>query len=271
MIAVLPRIACVLTLAFCVLGSAPSWADDIVLNDRKMDRALDEALDALRDLSREIYHSDARRREQLNLERQIIRIEDSLSDIRNDVRGARRVEGGVVIDDRRVRRDLDRAQGDLNTFISGLKDYERELDRAYNVVATKASDVDDALKGAHKALRRATSAAPKPRSDRPSSDSAALGGPQNVDSATFTSMLSSLKGASFDDERLEQVMGFVKHNRFSASQIHDLLTHFDFDNKRVKAAIALYPSCIDPNNWFKVYAAFEFDSNKSKVRKAVGQ
>ena len=44
-----------------------------------------------------------------------------------------------------------------------------------------------------------------------------------------------------------------------------------FEKDKVEAAVLLHPHVVDPENWFQVYGAFDFDANKRKVRERVGQ
>ena len=58
-------------------------------------------------------------------------------------------------------------------------------------------------------------------------------------------------------------------NQFMCSDVVEILDAFDFDDEKVDAAIKMYPNTIDKNNWYTVYASFDFDSSKQKVRQAV--
>ena len=81
----------------------------------------------------------------------------------------------------------------------------------------------------------------------------------------------AVKDAAFSREKLAVLGSAVGDRWFTAQQVVQLLGAFDFEKDKVEAAVLLHPHVVDPENWFQVYGAFDFDANKRKVRERVGQ
>ncbi len=248
-----------------LVSAAPAMAADVVVDDRKMDRALDDAVDALKDLKKDAGKSDLRRRDQEDLEKSIEDIEEAIDDVQDELKDGKRHDGGVIVNDRALLKDLDDAIEDTEDLIKDIKDLRDDLDRKYDDVMESAEEVEKSLDKAKDILKDADKYVAK--KDEPKKPA----GPAAVENGSFQAMLQQAKGEDFDNQRLAFVKGLGKANWFTADQITALLKTFDFDNNRADAAIALFSRCVDQGNWFKIYGTFEFDSNKNKVRKAVGQ
>lgn len=74
-----------------------------------------------------------------------------------------------------------------------------------------------------------------------------------------------LQSESFDSKRLSFIQSFGKERRYTAIQVRELLSTFTFDNARSDAAIELYPSVVDPENYYKALEVFTFQSGGKKV------
>jgi hypothetical protein len=74
----------------------------------------------------------------------------------------------------------------------------------------------------------------------------------------------------FSRDRLRLVAEVAPQSYFLVSQVERILGHFDFSNDRLEAARLLGPRLVDPANRFKLYSAFEFSSDKEKLRQILG-
>jgi hypothetical protein len=82
-------------------------------------------------------------------------------------------------------------------------------------------------------------------------------------------LLKNIKEQAFDEQRVEFIVTFVKDRPITCEQATQILKLVVFDEGRTKAAIALHPSVIDPENFFEVLKVFPFESSRESVMKAV--
>jgi len=92
-----------------------------------------------------------------------------------------------------------------------------------------------------------------------------LMGPQDVDA-----LIASLKQRSFESTRLEVAKDALSQTSLYALDLQRLLRSFDFDASRVELAKFAYTRVADPQNFYRVYEAFQFDGSVQEVRQAVG-
>jgi hypothetical protein len=89
---------------------------------------------------------------------------------------------------------------------------------------------------------------------------------KGMSDADFARLLKSIKGLSFDDQKLDLLRDLGKTPRFTASQVRELVQTFSFDDKRVEAAVLLHPFLQDAENFYQVLEVFTFDSHRNAVR-----
>ncbi|MFT5683546.1 MAG: hypothetical protein ACI8RZ_004478 [Myxococcota bacterium] len=98
--------------------------------------------------------------------------------------------------------------------------------------------------------------------------SASYGPQQPV--ATSPQELARIRGAvaaeSFSDDQLAVLQAASHGRRFTAAQVMTLMSQFSFSDDRIDAAVMLYPQVVDPQNWYTVYGALTFSSDKAKLR-----
>ncbi len=95
---------------------------------------------------------------------------------------------------------------------------------------------------------------------------AAASRPTAVPELEFAKILAALKGQSFDKDKVLFVENLGSARYFTSAQARALLKEFSFDDGRGKAAVALYPQVIDPDNFATVLEVFTFDSGRKTVR-----
>jgi hypothetical protein len=75
----------------------------------------------------------------------------------------------------------------------------------------------------------------------------------------FKSALQSIKSKSFEDSKEQLASQIVKSNCLSSEQIRDVMKVFDFEETRLDFAKKSYSYVFDPNAYYKVNDAFEFE------------
>lgn len=113
-------------------------------------------------------------------------------------------------------------------------------------------------------LRRAQDKADDIKSDMAALAAAAK--PAAVSEADFAKILAGLKAQTFDKDKVPFVENLGKSRHYTCAQVGALLKVFSFDDGRGKAAVALYPQILDPENFFTVLEVFTFDSGRKAVR-----
>lgn len=86
----------------------------------------------------------------------------------------------------------------------------------------------------------------------------------------FGGLKDAIEEESFDDEKLAVLREAARHNVFLVDQAIQLIELFTFSDGKVEAGVILYPQVIDPENWFRVYGAYTFDSDKEELRRRLG-
>jgi hypothetical protein len=95
---------------------------------------------------------------------------------------------------------------------------------------------------------------------------AAAAKPAALPEAEFARILSGLKGQSFDKDKVLFIENLGASRYYTSAQVRALLKEFAFDEGRVKAAVALHPQVLDPENFATVLEVFTFDSGRKAVR-----
>ncbi len=91
-----------------------------------------------------------------------------------------------------------------------------------------------------------------------------------VTDADFQKFLAALKKEAFDSGKLPLLKDYAKGNYFTCEQAAKIVREFAFSDGQTQAAITLHPRLVDPANFFEVLGVFTFDSDKKKVRDALG-
>lgn len=75
----------------------------------------------------------------------------------------------------------------------------------------------------------------------------------------FAQALTSIKNKTFSDSRLTLAKQVTKGNCLTAGQIKQITSLFDFEDTRLEYAKFAYTFCFNPENYWKVNNAFEFE------------
>jgi hypothetical protein len=91
------------------------------------------------------------------------------------------------------------------------------------------------------------------------------GEPTEVAPEDFARLLEGLRAESFDSGKLSIVQGMSPADRFTSEQVRQQQSEFDVDSDRTTAAVALHRQVIDPQNFYRAFDAFQFESGYSAV------
>jgi hypothetical protein len=86
-----------------------------------------------------------------------------------------------------------------------------------------------------------------------------------MDNRDFIMAKNQLQRESFDNTRLLMARQISDNNYLSAQQVKELMQLFSFDDKKLDFAKYAYRRTADRNNYFIVYDAFSFSSNKEEL------
>jgi hypothetical protein len=95
---------------------------------------------------------------------------------------------------------------------------------------------------------------------------AAAARPAAVPEAEFAKIHTGLKALPFDKDKVLFIENLGSARHFTSSQARALLKEFAFDDGRGKAAVALHPQVLDPENFGTVLEVFTFDSGRKALR-----
>ncbi len=94
--------------------------------------------------------------------------------------------------------------------------------------------------------------------------------PAHMPPAAFATLRGAIQTESFSDGKLRVLRSALTDHRLSVEQAAQILPLFDFSSDRVEAACAIHPRLVDPENFYRLYSAFDFESDKEEVRKRLG-
>lgn len=86
-----------------------------------------------------------------------------------------------------------------------------------------------------------------------------------LDDASFSRLYNKVKGASFDDNKLDLIEVASLGCFYSCSQTARMMKIFTFGDKQLKVLRLMAPHIVDPENAIAIYGVLTFDSEKSKA------
>ena len=75
----------------------------------------------------------------------------------------------------------------------------------------------------------------------------------------FSQAMESIRSKSFEDSKLTLAKQIVKGNCVTSGQIAQIMGAFDFEDTKLQFAKFAYTLCFNPENYWKVNEAFEFE------------
>lgn len=93
--------------------------------------------------------------------------------------------------------------------------------------------------------------------------------PCTMASSDFNDALESIEDKSFSDSKMTIAKQVSRSNCLTADQIKQIMMAFDFESDRLDFAIYAYRECADPDNYYKVYDAFDFEITIDDLEEAI--
>jgi len=88
-----------------------------------------------------------------------------------------------------------------------------------------------------------------------------MAAPQVMHGRAFDGLIGAMRSSSFDRSKLEIAEAALRNNLVTTRQVSMIMREFSFDRYRLDVAKFAYESCVDPENYFRLYQEFTFDSN----------
>ncbi|MBT3223052.1 MAG: DUF4476 domain-containing protein [Proteobacteria bacterium] len=89
--------------------------------------------------------------------------------------------------------------------------------------------------------------------------------PTAMASSDFSSLVNTVRGRSFGDDKLSVIRTSAAHNHFSVNQVGQLVDQFSFGDDKVNAVQILAPKVIDPQNAFQLGNKFSFSDDRDQA------
>ncbi len=90
-----------------------------------------------------------------------------------------------------------------------------------------------------------------------------------MSASSFNQAKSSISSKSFSDSKMTTAKQITQTNCLTAQQIKELTMLFDFETDRVTYASFAHKRCVDPQNYFIVNDAFEFESSIEELNQNI--
>jgi hypothetical protein len=95
-------------------------------------------------------------------------------------------------------------------------------------------------------------------------------GPIACSSSEHSKLLRAVGDESFDDGKIRVLAEVAQRRWFTVGQVLGFMELMSFGDQKVEAAALLHSHTVDLENWYRVYGALTFDSNKDALRQRVG-
>lgn len=90
-----------------------------------------------------------------------------------------------------------------------------------------------------------------------------------MSSGDFASAKSSISSKSFEDSKLTMAKQILGSNCMTSGQVKEVAQLFDFEDTKLEFAKYAYGYTYDPNNFYKVNDAFEFESSIDELNEYI--
>jgi hypothetical protein len=98
----------------------------------------------------------------------------------------------------------------------------------------------------------------------------ASAGQTSSNNGDISTLRSNIRNASFSRDKIAIIQTSANSRSFTCSQVFELLKELPFSEDKHEACLALYPKITDAANFSVVLEAFDFSSDKDRVKKALG-
>lgn len=87
-----------------------------------------------------------------------------------------------------------------------------------------------------------------------------------ISDAELADILRAIDAASFSDGKIAVLDSAARDRAFRVAQVVRILDAFSFGSDKVEAGARLYPQVIDPQDWYRVYEALDFTSDREALK-----
>lgn len=94
--------------------------------------------------------------------------------------------------------------------------------------------------------------------------------PMACEPGDFDRVKSAVQSEAFADDQLRVLRSALPGRYFNVEQVKEMMGVFSFGEQKVESAALMRDRIVDPQNWYLVYAALSFDSEKDELRRRVG-
>lgn len=95
--------------------------------------------------------------------------------------------------------------------------------------------------------------------------------PLPMDDFEFQRYLNAIKAKDFEDSKHATAKAPLRGQYLTAEQIALVMRAFDFESTRVEFAILAHSRCVDPDNYYLTYDAFDFELSIEELEEALGE
>lgn len=90
--------------------------------------------------------------------------------------------------------------------------------------------------------------------------------PHAISGGELQSILGAIDANAFSDDKIAVLRSASAGRWFTVDQVHAIMDHFAFGDDKVDAGAMLYPQVVDPQDWYRIYAALPFSSDRDALR-----
>ena len=92
-----------------------------------------------------------------------------------------------------------------------------------------------------------------------------------VSQRRFAAIVSSIKGATFSNDKMQTLKSIASTNQFTTRQVGELARLFTFNNQRLEVLTYLYPMVIDYENYHQLLSLLPYSSDRRALLKSISE
>jgi hypothetical protein len=96
-------------------------------------------------------------------------------------------------------------------------------------------------------------------------------GPTACAPGEFERIVKSVQDQAFSEDQMRVLRSASADRWFTVDQLKRIMAVFSFSQQQIDSATLLHPRIVDRENWYQVYDALTFSSDKDELRKRVGE
>jgi hypothetical protein len=197
----------------------------------------------------------------------------------SDDRGARKKFASAAIDLGDDLKGLGRRAAKLDVALGVIVQGLGEIDKDANGLVEVADEISDKqerknLRAQAVQLQQQVTAAKRiieAIANKKEEAKAQPAAKQAMADGAFNQLVASVRGASFDEDKVGVVKDAARLNYFTANQIATMMGLLSFDEGKIDLAVAAFAHCVDPQNSFVLYKKLSFDDSREKLRKQISR